>query len=142
MQKRIDQIKLRMSHLSDQTKTRMKSKIQSYDIRDCPEYEGILELEKLLRSGQEGKMDYQQIFKTQKMGDANKTLNEFEFNDEEILRGGTLNTSTYQNPNESKIELISTTPITYSKQRPVYTRTRDIGGVNINKNKVAPVDDE
>lgn len=59
MQKRIDQIKLRMSHLNDQTKTRMKSKIQSYDIRDCPEYEGILELEKLLRSGQEGKMDYQ-----------------------------------------------------------------------------------
>lgn len=50
MQKRIDQIKLKMTSLNDQT--RMKSKIQSYDIRDCPEYAGILELEKLLRSGQ------------------------------------------------------------------------------------------
>jgi hypothetical protein len=28
---------------------RMKSKVQSYDLRDCEEYYGILELEKVLR---------------------------------------------------------------------------------------------
>ena len=120
----------------------MKSKIQSYDIRDCPEYEGILELEKLLRSGQQGEMDYQQIFNTQKMGDANKTANQIELDEDEILRNGTLNTSHNQNPNESKIELVSTSPITSSKHRPVYARTRDNGGVNFYKNQVMPVDDE
>lgn len=67
----------------------MKSKIQSYDIRDCPEYAGILELEKLLRSGQE-QMDLQQIFnKTQKLSerDGNRTALIEEDNH------GTLNTS-------------------------------------------------
>lgn len=30
-------------------KNRMKSKVQSFDIRDCEEYYGILELENLLK---------------------------------------------------------------------------------------------
>lgn len=30
----------------------MKSKVQSYDLRDCEEYYGILELEKVLRENQ------------------------------------------------------------------------------------------
>ena len=36
---------------------RMKSKVQTYDIRDCEEYYGILELEALLRKGDSRAID-------------------------------------------------------------------------------------
>ena len=41
---------------------RIKSKVQSYDIRDCDEYYGILELEILLKkSGKERLLDNDEI---------------------------------------------------------------------------------
>lgn len=48
MQERIRQLKLHEGALCDKKGFRMKSKVQSYDLRDCEEYYGILELEKLL----------------------------------------------------------------------------------------------
>ena len=125
MQKRIDQIKLRMSSLKDQT--RMKSKIQSYDIRDCPEYEGILDLERLLRSGNTTETDFHQILnKGQK--DPNKTAN---LDDADGYQFHTLNTSQNQNQNESRLELITA-------NRPPPKKTRDIG---LNINRVVPLED-
>lgn len=54
---RIHQLQVNIDKLVALKKHKIKSKVQSYDIRDCEEYHGILELESLLRkSSQEQKL--------------------------------------------------------------------------------------
>jgi len=57
VQERIRQLKLHEDALHDKKSFRMKSKVQSYDLRDCEEYYGILELEKLLLDAQDNNID-------------------------------------------------------------------------------------
>jgi len=48
-EQRTIQLKKSQEKLFQKKQYRMKSKVQSYDIRDCSEYFGVLELEKLLK---------------------------------------------------------------------------------------------
>ena len=50
---KIKQLKIQEDKLLELKDYKMKSKVQSYDLRDCDEYYGILELEKLLRENQD-----------------------------------------------------------------------------------------
>ena len=50
---KIKQLKISEDKLLELKDYKMKSKVQSYDLRDCEEYYGILELEKLLRENQD-----------------------------------------------------------------------------------------
>jgi hypothetical protein len=54
---RIRQLKLHEEALWNKKSFRMKSKVQSYDLRDCEEYYGILELEKLLLDAEDNNVD-------------------------------------------------------------------------------------
>jgi len=57
IQERIRQLKLHEDALLQKKGFRMKSKVQSYDLRDCEEYYGILELEALLLDAEENNVD-------------------------------------------------------------------------------------
>ena len=50
---KIKQLKKSEGKLLELKNFRMKSKVQSYDLRDCEQYYGILELEKVLRENQD-----------------------------------------------------------------------------------------
>ena len=49
IKKRIHALKKQEATLNTLKKFRIKSKVQTYDLRDCEEYQGVLELEKLLQ---------------------------------------------------------------------------------------------
>jgi len=57
MKSKINQLKLQEAKLVEAKEFRMKSKIQSYDIRDCDQFYGILELEKLLKKSTDLNME-------------------------------------------------------------------------------------
>lgn len=46
---KIRALKFKEPEILEKKNYRMKSKVQSYDLRDCEEYTGLLELEKVLR---------------------------------------------------------------------------------------------
>lgn len=49
MAERIRQLQINIDRLVAMKNYRIKSKVQTYDIRDCEDYSGILELESLLK---------------------------------------------------------------------------------------------
>jgi hypothetical protein len=52
---KIKQLQLKFEMVMSKKNYRMKSKIQTYDIRDCAEYYGVLELETLLKQSKNEK---------------------------------------------------------------------------------------
>jgi hypothetical protein len=54
MREKTKQLRLKEAELMERKAFLMKSKVQTYDIRDCEEYYGILELEKLLLKTSKG----------------------------------------------------------------------------------------
>ena len=52
---KIKQLQLKFELVMSKKNYRMKSKIQTYDIRDCAEYYGVLELEALLKQSKNEK---------------------------------------------------------------------------------------
>ena len=54
MREKTRQLRLKEAELIDKKAFLMKSKLQTYDIRDSEDYYGILELEKLLQKTSKG----------------------------------------------------------------------------------------
>ena len=57
LDKQIDQLKIKQTELFNIKKYKMKSKVQTYDIRDSEDYNGFLELEVVLRENRQSTVD-------------------------------------------------------------------------------------
>ena len=106
MSKKIHILKKREAILMTKKQFRMKSKVQTYDIRDCEEYYGVLELERLLQDSRG--TDVQRLNNNIR-NSYNKQLTKNTRDSLEILRSGKnlnkMGTKEYTKDQESNFDL-------------------------------------